>query len=211
MTLTSLRVTAALVLAVALVAPAEAQRRADRDRDDDRSERSEDHRYGERQGEDGRLKQTDRDRDRSRTAERRGDDRYERNRRGERGNGPAFCRSGAGHPVFGWDWCRERGWDRSASLPVRWERRTWDDVIFRRTDRRGVLDRRDLGDVLGSVIIGRLDTRRREMGARDSYAGRWVTSGNGRELLVTAGGIPLARLVDRNGDRRVDGVYLAER
>jgi len=26
--------------------------------------------------------------------------------------GPAFCRSGAGHPVFGWEWCRERGWDR---------------------------------------------------------------------------------------------------
>jgi hypothetical protein len=26
--------------------------------------------------------------------------------------GPAFCRSGAGHPTFGWEWCRERGWDR---------------------------------------------------------------------------------------------------
>jgi hypothetical protein len=26
--------------------------------------------------------------------------------------GPSFCRSGAGHPVFGWEWCRERGWDR---------------------------------------------------------------------------------------------------
>ncbi len=30
-----------------------------------------------------------------------------------RDNGPAFCRSGAGHPVFGWRWCEERGWDRS--------------------------------------------------------------------------------------------------
>ena len=29
--------------------------------------------------------------------------------------GPAFCRSGAGHPVFGWEWCRERGWDRPAA------------------------------------------------------------------------------------------------
>ena len=26
-------------------------------------------------------------------------------------NGPAFCRSGAGHPVFGREWCREKGWD----------------------------------------------------------------------------------------------------
>ena len=24
--------------------------------------------------------------------------------------GPAFCRNGAGHPVFGWEWCRARGW-----------------------------------------------------------------------------------------------------
>lgn len=27
------------------------------------------------------------------------------------GNGPSFCRSGAGHPVFGREWCREKGWD----------------------------------------------------------------------------------------------------
>lgn len=32
--------------------------------------------------------------------------------KGGNGNGPAFCRSGAGHPVFGWEWCRDRGWDR---------------------------------------------------------------------------------------------------
>lgn len=32
--------------------------------------------------------------------------------KGKAGKGPAFCRSGAGHPVFGWEWCRDRGWDR---------------------------------------------------------------------------------------------------
>jgi hypothetical protein len=32
--------------------------------------------------------------------------------KGGKGGGPAFCRSGAGHPVFGWEWCRDRGWDR---------------------------------------------------------------------------------------------------
>jgi hypothetical protein len=31
--------------------------------------------------------------------------------RAAKGGGPAFCRSGAGHPVFGWEWCRQRGWD----------------------------------------------------------------------------------------------------
>jgi len=35
--------------------------------------------------------------------------------KGAKGGGPAFCRSGAGHPVFGWEWCRERGWDGSGT------------------------------------------------------------------------------------------------
>ena len=26
------------------------------------------------------------------------------------GNGPAFCRNGQGHPVYGWEWCRQKGW-----------------------------------------------------------------------------------------------------
>ena len=32
------------------------------------------------------------------------------------GNGPAFCRSGEGHPVHGWVWCREKGWDRAGRV-----------------------------------------------------------------------------------------------
>ena len=40
-------------------------------------------------------------------------------------DGPAFCRSGAGHPVHGWEWCRQRGWDRAriSSAPRRAVRR----------------------------------------------------------------------------------------
>ena len=30
-----------------------------------------------------------------------------------KGNGPAFCRNGQGHPVHGWQWCEDKGWDRS--------------------------------------------------------------------------------------------------
>ena len=29
--------------------------------------------------------------------------------------GPAFCRSGAGHPVFGWEWCQARGWGNAGA------------------------------------------------------------------------------------------------
>lgn len=188
---------AAAVLMFGAVAPVEGQRRG-----------GDDHRYGER--EDGRRKDgRDRD-DAYRVAERSRSGNYERN---ERGNGPSFCRSGRGHPVYGWNWCRERGWDRSERVPVRWERRTWEDVIFRspRTDRRDRLDRRDLGEVLGDVVFGRIDTRRRNLGSSNDYLGRWMTTREGRELWITAGGVPVARLLDRDGDRRVDAIWLAER
>jgi hypothetical protein len=33
--------------------------------------------------------------------------------------GPAFCRSGAGHPVHGWEWCRQRGWNRTGVQSAR--------------------------------------------------------------------------------------------
>jgi hypothetical protein len=44
-----------------------------------------------------------------------------RGKNSNRGNsgGPAFCRSGAGHPVHGWEWCRQRGWDRAQGQSVR--------------------------------------------------------------------------------------------
>jgi hypothetical protein len=31
-----------------------------------------------------------------------------------RGQGPAFCRSGQGHPVYGWQWCVDHGWGQGA-------------------------------------------------------------------------------------------------
>lgn len=203
------QVAMAIALTLGTVAPVEAQGRGNgRDRDEDRYERAERRRDRD---DDRRTAERRRDRD-DRYEDRHRDDRYGRSARQERGNGPAFCRSGSGHPVFGWDWCRDRGWDRSNDrYPVRWEERGWEDVIFGRTDRRDRLDRTDIGDVLGSIIFGRLDTRRRELHSPDDYLGRFIDTARGRELWITAGGIPLARLIDRDGDRRVDAVFLAER
>lgn len=62
--------------------------------------------------------------------------------KGEKGGGPAFCRSGAGHPVFGWEWCRERGWDgtdgrdRSPRAVRRADIRQGDSYPDRYRDRR---------------------------------------------------------------------------
>src|SRR5687768_7213323 len=36
-----------------------------------------------------------------------------------KGNGPAFCRNGQGHPVHGWAWCEDKGWDRPRGRVVR--------------------------------------------------------------------------------------------
>ena len=57
--------------------------------------------------------------------------------------GPAFCRSDAGHPVFGWEWCRDRGWDRTDGRYTpnrstqRVEERQRDPYPDRYRDRRG--------------------------------------------------------------------------
>jgi hypothetical protein len=46
-----------------------------------------------------------------------------RGKAGKQGNGPAFCRNGQGHPVHGWQWCEDKGWDRSGSRIVQRDRR----------------------------------------------------------------------------------------
>lgn len=56
------------------------------------------------------------------------------------GNGPPFCRSGAGHPAHGMSWCVQKGWAHQGQLqqlPARL--RDWD--IFLGDDAR-LLDQR---------------------------------------------------------------------
>ncbi len=196
--------------------PSEAARRqsngGNRRDDDNRSGRGNDDRYGRgnddrygRGNDDGYRRDDDSDR-------RRDDDWWE-NRRdrdrdwviARRGNdrGPAFCRSGAGHPVYGRYWCVQRGY--GLGRDSRWDRVRWDGVIFRRDPRYN----RDLGrdvliDILGSGVYGRLDARRRYFGISRPLVGRWMISEGRPVLVVSAGGMPLAELVDFNHDRRVD-------
>ena len=121
--------------------------------------------------------------------------------------GPAFCRSGAGHPVYGRYWCVEKGYGWGHD--TRWDRVRW-DVVFRLPAPRATreLQYRQLSDVLGHTIYARLDARRRYLGISRPLSGHWFT-GNGRSvLMISAGGIPLAELVDVNRDRRVDYVLV---
>jgi hypothetical protein len=82
------------------------------------------------------------------------------------GSGPAFCRSGEGHPVHGWQWCREKGWDRAGRSV---------DRTGRIIDRNGRVITRDGGIVVvpetrdGDIAIPRRVPRRDD----DDRGGGW--------------------------------------
>ncbi|MEN8375773.1 MAG: hypothetical protein ABFS34_10030 [Gemmatimonadota bacterium] len=161
-----------------------------------------------------------RDRDRRRDCRVR-DDRRDRRRDGARDRdrgrrvrrGPSFCRSGAGHPVYGRRWCRDKGFTlghdrldgrRDRRIDRRGDRRRdrrIDRPIYRLPDvryRRGRIDRGGLLDILGDLTYGRLDGHRSRHGIRDAPYGRWYRDSYGRHaLLITAGGVHIADLVDR--------------
>jgi hypothetical protein len=153
-----------------------------------------------------------RERDREREWERqrdrdRGRDTYGRQQ--QRGGSPAFCRSGAGHPVHGRQWCREKGFGLGSE---RWDTRRMGDIILRqprggRYEQR--LDRRGLIDVLGDVVYGRFDAVGRQHGQGQVW-GTWLDAGQGygRSLQLSIGPVPFAELIDTNRDGRVDRVMV---
>jgi len=131
------------------------------------------------------------------------DDRY------GQGQGPAFCRSGAGHPTKGRQWCYDKGYGLGNE---RWSRvGGWDDVIFGRSDRRydGSMSGSVLQDILGRTIYGRLVSQSRSYGW-GSLSGRWLDAAAGPRILqIQAGSRPLAEFYDQNRDGRVDLVMMA--
>lgn len=166
----------------------------------------------------------DRDADRY---ERRGEA-HRRRGRAKRG-GPPFCRNGAGHPVHGRAWCVEKGFIPAPryrrpryrpqyEAPRRWRRHEGTSVRFRisyeRIRRWGdVLTHAELDVVLDRRIQRRLYDHRRHLGTRAPLEGRWVPARgatSGRVLQLRAGRMPIAELVDWNGDRRVDATWLYE-
>lgn len=158
------------------------------------------------------------DDDRYRKGDRRGDgsswgvvvvrnDGRSRGRAAPRG-GPAFCREGGGHPVYGWRWCDDRGYVRA---PV-WRSVDPGRVYFRRSARdSGIFGARDLLRILGEDTLEDLYRSARWMGAREPLQGRWIPTPDRRVrvLQVRAGHLPLAEFRDLNGDRRVDVLLVA--
>lgn len=127
---------------------------------------------------------------------------------------PSFCRSGAGHPVWGRQWCVDKGFGLGVDEDIRWAR-----IIDPRDVRivqptTGDLTRDVLAGVLGDIVLNRLATQAITLGWQDPLTGRWLgdPSATGpRVLLVSSGPRPVAEVVDLDRDSRADMVIVAVR
>ncbi len=126
---------------------------------------------------------------------------------------PSFCRSGTGHPVFGRDWCLDKGFGLGDHDDLRWGRSTdVGDIIFRQDVDRGTLARSVLLGVLGDVVFNRLGLHALTLGYTDPLTGVWLGEPTGpRVLRVTSGNVPIAEIYDDNRDDRADALIVALR
>lgn len=128
---------------------------------------------------------------------------------------PAFCRSGAGHPVFGRHWCIDKRFGLGSDNDFRWgrtERIT--DLLFLQPVTRESLTRDAVLAVLGPVAFDRLALHAITLGLSDPLHGRWMVSpepGASNVLLVTSGSVPVAEVVDIDRDNRADMLVVALR
>ena len=127
------------------------------------------------------------------------------------GNGPAFCRSGEGHPVWGREWCVEKGFGLGGSRDLVWGRTRVDDVLFGRTDRER-LDRGGLIDVLGDVVFSRLALHALSLGFHEPLAGAWVAQPDSTSILrIGAGDVVVAEFVDLDRNDRPEVMFVGLR
>jgi hypothetical protein len=127
-----------------------------------------------------------------------------------RGQAPAFCRSGAGHPTAGRQWCLAQGFGLGRDRGT-WGTARMGEIVFRTRQRESgrELGHGALEQAIGPAVLARLEARSRMLGAREPLTGRWLPTGDGgHALFIRSGIVPVAELVDRTGNGRVDLVLL---
>ena len=126
---------------------------------------------------------------------------------------PSFCRSGAGHPVWGREWCIDKGFGLGSYDDYRWGRTTdVGDIIYS----RGTLQDRIMGtalqNLLGTSAFNRLALHAVTLGLLDPLVGRFIGEPTGPQyLVVNSGTYPVAELYDTNRDNRWDNLLVALR
>ncbi|MEX2179520.1 MAG: hypothetical protein WD801_12470 [Gemmatimonadaceae bacterium] len=136
-----------------------------------------------------------------------------RDRDDDREGSPAFCRSGAGHPVWGRQWCIDKRFGLGADSDIRWGRAIeLENVVLGPRSQTGDLTRDVLLGVLGDGVFNRLAAHAITLGLVDPLAGRWAVESTGRRvLIVNAGTAPVAEFVDSDADGRADVLFVALR
>jgi len=132
----------------------------------------------------------------------------------DRKGAPSFCRSGAGHPVWGRQWCIEKGFGLGADDDLRWSRVLDPSNVVITRPTTSDLTRAVLMDVLGSVVLNRLATHAVTLGLQEPLTGRWLgdsPDAGSRVLLLSSGTRPVAEVVDLNRDNRADLVLVSVR
>jgi hypothetical protein len=126
---------------------------------------------------------------------------------------PAFCRSGAGHPNWGRQWCIDKGFGLGNTNDVRWGRATTvGDIVFGQSLSAGDLARAALISAIGDLAFNRLALHSVSLGYTEPLTGVWVADPTGpRVLRVNSGVYPVAELVDSNTDNRADVLVVALR
>ena len=126
---------------------------------------------------------------------------------------PAFCRSGAGHPVWGRQWCLDKNFGLGVENGVEWGRAaSISDITLRRRTESTDLTRDVLATVLGDVVFNRLAAHAITLGYTEPLSGRWIGEANGpRILLLNSGNNTVAEIMDSNRDDRADLLLVALR
>lgn len=124
---------------------------------------------------------------------------------------PAFCRSGAGHPVWGRQWCLDKGFGLGDYDDYRWGRTTdLGDFVYPQAVYQPTIAGTLLQTILGTNAYNRLALHAVELGFMEPLTGRWVSQQTGPQmLLVNSGSYPVAELVDTNRDFRWDDLLVA--
>lgn len=126
---------------------------------------------------------------------------------------PSFCRSGAGHPVWGREWCIDKGFGLGAYQDYRWGRTTdVGDIIYS----RGSLGDRIMGsaleNLLGTTAFNRLALHAVTLGLLEPLVGNFIGQPTGPQYLaVNSGTYPVAEFYDANRDNRWDDLLVALR
>jgi hypothetical protein len=130
-----------------------------------------------------------------------------------RDGAPSFCRSGAGHPVWGRQWCLEKGFGLGTSPDIEWAAaRDIGNLVYVRPVTTGLVPNNALANLLGQVVFDRLALHALTLGYTDPLTGFWRSDATGPTVLfVNSGRAPVAEFVDGNRDQRPDLMLVALR